>query len=213
MGSGMVRRRWVKWMLRRRSRFNRLQRPFEYRAMRNWQERVRGWWGVSPADFKPQCLSEFKPDKQALRFLILEHQVDMARALCTLFQFEFKPAIHSEVAPKGYRAVVCWVVSSAGPDAKNILHAVRSLRPHLITLEPRLPGARGMELVQRLRNENKATPVVIISTSNVSDEIQHAFNVGAAGYFLKPFDPETLMARIHTLLEEAGPIDIEAVRP
>jgi len=57
----------------------------------------------------------------------------------------------------------------------------------------------GLELVEKIKNKNPSTGVIVISAyGNVSDKID-GLNVGADDYLEKPFDNDELYARIYAL--------------
>ena len=88
----------------------------------------------------------------------------------------------------------------------EVLHAAEGERglqlaldesPALIILDLMLPGLDGFEVVTRLRERAKETPVLVLSArGEVSDKVK-ALGHGADGYLTKPFSLKELLARIH----------------
>ena len=69
----------------------------------------------------------------------------------------------------------------------------------LVLLDLNLPGADGMTVLRSLRQEDKDTPVLILSArSEVSDKVE-GLDAGASDYLSKPFHLEELEARIRSL--------------
>ena len=62
--------------------------------------------------------------------------------------------------------------------------------PRLITLDLNMPKMNGFELLERIKsNENtKDIPVVILTSSQLPDEIKRAYSIGANSYVIKPTD-------------------------
>lgn len=62
--------------------------------------------------------------------------------------------------------------------------------PRLVTLDLNMPKMNGFELLERIKsNENtRDIPVVILTSSQLPDEIKRAFAMGANSYVLKPTD-------------------------
>ena len=69
----------------------------------------------------------------------------------------------------------------------------------LVLLDLNLPGADGMTVLRSLRQEDKDTPVLILSArSEVSDKVE-GLDAGASDYLSKPFHLEELEARVRSL--------------
>ncbi len=74
--------------------------------------------------------------------------------------------------------------------------------PSLIILDIRMPNINGIDFLKILRR-NMATreiPVIVVSALGQETQIQEGMDAGANAYFVKPFDPETLLTRIDFLL-------------
>ncbi len=66
----------------------------------------------------------------------------------------------------------------------------------LLLLDMMMPGINGIELIQRLRNENPKLPILILSMNNERQIVSRAIKAGAAGYVTKDVHPEVLLAAI-----------------
>lgn len=64
----------------------------------------------------------------------------------------------------------------------------RSLYPGLILLDLRMPRKNGFEVLAELKShpDLKSIPVVVITTSNSSTDIDRAYHLGANSYICKP---------------------------
>jgi CheY-like chemotaxis protein len=62
--------------------------------------------------------------------------------------------------------------------------------PRLITLDLNMPKMNGFELLERIKeNENtKDIPIIILTSSQLPDEIKRAYRLGANSYVIKPTD-------------------------
>lgn len=66
----------------------------------------------------------------------------------------------------------------------------------LVLLDMMLPDGRGLQLLQRLRQQGSTTPVIILTAMDqISDRIA-GLNAGADDYLVKPFDMAELSARV-----------------
>lgn len=73
----------------------------------------------------------------------------------------------------------------------------------------RMPGMTGFQLFEALQAKGKCFPVIFITACQRETSEHKALELGAAGYFRKPFDGQQLMLRVQALLQArtAGDID------
>jgi two-component system, response regulator len=71
-------------------------------------------------------------------------------------------------------------------------HAGRStkLQPDVILLDLKLPKVGGLEVLRRLRGEERTrrVPVVVLTSSNEEKDIQSSYDLGANSFVRKPVD-------------------------
>ncbi|WP_310551469.1 response regulator transcription factor [Paenibacillus glufosinatiresistens] len=80
---------------------------------------------------------------------------------------------------------------------------------HVILLDVMLPDMDGWEVCRRIR-QHAQTPVLMLTARSETKDKVHGLGLGADDYLTKPFEPEELLARIHSLirrttLQPAGP--------
>lgn len=80
-------------------------------------------------------------------------------------------------------------------DGLIALNAMRTFKPDLVLLDIRLPHVDGFQFCLVIRRMPKYTNVPIIMVSGLSNEadIQHALDIGANDYIVKPFQEELLL--------------------
>jgi CheY-like chemotaxis protein len=74
-------------------------------------------------------------------------------------------------------------------------------RPLLILLDLNLPDMTGMDILVRLK-ENELTrrfPIVVLTTTDDSREIEKCYNLGANAYITKPLDYDNFSMAIRQL--------------
>jgi len=76
-----------------------------------------------------------------------------------------------------------------------------SVMPALILLDLQLPRIHGLEVLQRLRaNERtKLLPVVILTTSNEQQDLINSYSLGCNSYIRKPVDYDQFMTAVQQL--------------
>ena len=90
--------------------------------------------------------------------------------------------------------------AKSGPAA---LHAARTAPiPDLVLLDIMMPDMSGYEVLKSLRADpvSAEIPVIFMTALSAIPDEQLGFKLGAADYITKPFQPEILMARVHTQL-------------
>lgn len=120
---------------------------------------------------------------QLRRILLVEDDPDDVELTLRVFR---KHQIKGEV-----------VVARDGPEALDYLfyrstlagHDIDSL-PDIILLDLKLPKLNGLEVLQRLRADDrtKLIPVVILTSSNEDRDMIDSYQAGANSYIQKPVD-------------------------
>lgn len=73
--------------------------------------------------------------------------------------------------------------------------------PNVILLDLNMPRINGLELLQRLRSEDRtrAVPVVILTTSDEQRDVIDSYQLGANSYIRKPVDTREFFEAIKSL--------------
>ena len=111
--------------------------------------------------------------------MIVEDDLDLLHGLRFLLQ-----AYHCKICPLS--------------DADEILKTVSLLQPDLILLDIKLDHGNGLDVCKEIKGSYmKDTPVYIMS--GIPDAEAKAYEAGADFFIAKPFDSETLLAKIKDL--------------
>jgi DNA-binding NarL/FixJ family response regulator len=111
-----------------------------------------------------------------------------------------------------FRAAVREVLERAGfvvreaSDGEEALAFARAARPDVVLVDVCLPGISGYEVLRALQDTIHADlPVIFISgeRTDKNDRIS-ALHLGADDHFIKPLDPDELLARIRRSLGRSG---------
>ena len=86
-------------------------------------------------------------------------------------------------------------------DGHSALRLFARYQPDLIILDLRLPGIDGLEVCTRIRQQPEGEPYILMLTSR-GEEIDRiiGLSTGADDYYVKPFSPRELVARVRALL-------------
>lgn len=111
--------------------------------------------------------------------MIVEDDLDLLHGLRFLLQ-----AYHCRICPL--------------TDADEILKTVGLLQPDLILLDIKLDHGDGLDVCKEIKSSYlKETPVYIMS--GLPDVEKEAYDAGADFFLAKPFETETLLAKIRAL--------------
>ncbi|MGO4910995.1 MULTISPECIES: response regulator [unclassified Leeuwenhoekiella] len=93
------------------------------------------------------------------------------------------------------------VEAKNGEEALTILQDKSNL-PDIILLDLNMPKINGIEFLKILKNDSylKYIPTVILTTSNNHNDVKECYEIGIAGYVLKPLKYEDYVEKIESLL-------------
>jgi len=108
---------------------------------------------------------------------------------------------------KAVRESVKIVLSNGGYEvieAANGADALSMMKKHSIGLfisDINMPEMDGITLLRKIKedNNNKHTPVIMLTTENCNELINESRAAGAKAWMIKPFHPEKLLDAVKTL--------------
>ncbi len=119
-----------------------------------------------------------------LRVLVVDDEPNITDLVATALRYE---GFESETAQSGRQA----------------LKKVEAFNPHLIVLDVMLPDLNGFEVLRRLRNEGRRTPVLFLTARDAVEDRVRGLTTGGDDYLTKPFSLEELIARVRAILRRA----------
>jgi DNA-binding NtrC family response regulator len=88
-------------------------------------------------------------------------------------------------------------------DPETGFQLFQSLRPRVVLLDLIMPGASGMDVLERIVRSDPAANVIVISGHYSAESAMEAIQRGACDYLTKPLDFQRLRHRIANFLAEA----------
>jgi CheY-like chemotaxis protein len=77
------------------------------------------------------------------------------------------------------------------------MSAAASLQPDLVLLDISMPAGNGFTVAERMRSAvPDPAPIIFLTASKQPGFRERARALGAAGYFEKPYEAETLLAAV-----------------
>lgn len=91
-------------------------------------------------------------------------------------------------------------------NGRQALKIARSEHPDIILLDIVMSDSDidGLEVCRSLKADSNTADIyiIIISASGQKNDVENGRAVGADGYFIKPFSPRTLIAKIETVFNK-----------
>ncbi|GMV65679.1 MAG: DNA-binding response regulator [Candidatus Hinthialibacteria bacterium] len=93
------------------------------------------------------------------------------------------------------------------PNGLEALPLVQAHKPDLIIVDWMMPKMDGVSFIQRLRDEEDKTMILMLTARDAIENRVEGLESGADDYLVKPFAPAELVARVHAMLRrvEAKP--------
>ena len=119
------------------------------------------------------------------RLLIVEDEAAIRNGLVDVFVYhgyEVETAEHGEVG----------------------LRMAQSGNFDLILLDVMLPGIDGFEICNRIRQQDRQQPVIMLTAKSSDEDIVQGLTLGADDYVAKPFSVTQLVLRVQAVLRRSG---------
>ncbi|WP_116219175.1 MULTISPECIES: response regulator [unclassified Allomuricauda] len=72
----------------------------------------------------------------------------------------------------------------------------KEFKPSLVIMDMNMPEMNGLQVIQKLKEENPQTPIMVMSGNYEEDVILHGFELGIADYMKKPIGLDEVVARV-----------------
>jgi two-component system response regulator PhoP len=114
---------------------------------------------------------------------------------------EDEPALREQLAER--LSAAGYMVNTAA-DGEEGLYYGREFPVDLAIIDLGLPKLSGLQLIERLRAEEKRFPVLVLTARGRWQDKVEGLEAGADDYLVKPFQMEELLARLGALMRRAA---------
>lgn len=98
------------------------------------------------------------------------------------------------------------------PDGESGLAYARQNAYDLIILDVMLPKRSGFSVVEQLRKDGNATPVLMLTAKSSVEDYVHGLDLGADYYLTKPFEMQELLACVRALTRRRGEVVMDELQ-
>ncbi|MBI5527425.1 MAG: sigma-54-dependent Fis family transcriptional regulator [Deltaproteobacteria bacterium] len=84
----------------------------------------------------------------------------------------------------------------------GVAEKITAFAPDVVMLDINLPGANGVEILERLKNAGLPAAVVMLTADDTAETAVKAMKLGASDYLVKPFNLEEVKIVVRRTIEE-----------
>ncbi|TCN58842.1 DNA-binding response regulator [Flavobacterium circumlabens] len=84
-------------------------------------------------------------------------------------------------------------------DGADALEVIATAQPDLLIVDIRMPNLTGIEVVEKLRNDNNHLKIIMLSMHESEEYVLKSIKAGADGYLLKGSSKEEFLKALHTV--------------
>lgn len=81
-------------------------------------------------------------------------------------------------------------------DGQEAIDLIKETNPNVLLLDLVMPRIDGFEVLRRISAEDNELSVFVVSALGDKEIARQALDLGAEGYFVKPFKMDTVVSRI-----------------
>ncbi len=122
-----------------------------------------------------------------MKLLLVEDELALAEALCSVFAKENYVTDHSDNGIDGLNNALTGIYDA-------------------IILDVMLPGMNGFEILREMRKNKISTPVIMLTAKSQLEDKIYGLDSGADDYLTKPFETGELLARIRAATRRKGDV-------
>jgi len=123
--------------------------------------------------------------------------MDRKKILVVDDELEFLNMIKLRLEANDYEVMVA-------SDGKEALDKIKKHKPDAVLLDILLPGMNGLEVLKKIRSDNKKLPVFIITAFSSAERFELANKFNASGFIVKTEDLKKEVENITNSIRIAG---------
>ena len=109
-----------------------------------------------------------------------------------------------------WKKVLTTLNNSESVEAGDGAEGLKAFQEHgpfdMLLVDWNMPNMDGLSMIKKIRETNKTTPIIMVTTEAEKHRIIEAIKAGVNNYLVKPFTPDALQAKIEeTLKKNAQP--------
>lgn len=90
-------------------------------------------------------------------------------------------------------------------DGQQAVDGVRAKRYDLVLMDWNMPNMLGIDALKQIRASGDQVPVIMVTTEAEKGRVLEALKAGASNYIIKPFKPESILAKVSDFIKGSGP--------
>ena len=95
-----------------------------------------------------------------------------------------------------------FIITTAG-NGEEGLRKFFEQKPDVLVADVMMPRMDGFEMVRRIRQSDKVTPILFLTARSAINDVVEGFELGANDYLKKPFGMQELIVRLKALMHKA----------
>jgi two-component system, chemotaxis family, chemotaxis protein CheY len=107
-----------------------------------------------------------------------------------------------------WKKVITTINNSEAVEAGDGLEALKAIQDNgrfdLMLVDWNMPNMDGLTMVKKVRETNKTTPIIMVTTEAEKPRIIEAIKAGVNNYVVKPFTPDTLLGKIDETMKKVA---------
>lgn len=86
------------------------------------------------------------------------------------------------------------------PNGVKAVESARKIKPDVIIMDLMMPGLDGVEATRQIKNDPETKDCQVIILTGSDHDREKGISAGACDFFIKPFSPLDLIAKVDNLL-------------
>jgi OmpR-family two-component system manganese-sensing response regulator len=127
---------------------------------------------------------------------------DPVRILLLEDDFTLSSIIEEFLSAQGYEVTAVY-------DGEAAIDAGYEKGFDLFLLDVKVPYCNGFDVLRELRNSNRLSPAMFITSLGSIDDLSQAYDAGCDDYLKKPFELKELELRVKALIKRSAPVSAD----